>query len=149
MAGTRGDDDTGAFEFEKVSIADARKAIEDGGPTGHASAPRKDGDWDAKRRGAASEPLSPETVAWLARLPATVRPNQLALRYARIANRICETWKAPLHCLRLLDGLITDDRGGRQGFPLHVATELANLRDHYYKQHRKGDQAWEHVEMGR
>ena len=149
MAGTSSDNDPGAFEFEKVSIDDARKAIEDGGPAGHASVPRKAETWDAKRHGTADEPLSAETTAWLAELPVAVRPSQLALRYARLANRICETWKAPQHCLRLLDALMTDQRGGRRGFPLQVATELATLRDYYYRLHHKGKEAWEHVEMGR
>ena len=149
MAGTSRDNDTGAFEFEKVSIDDARKAIEDGGPAGHAPGPRKAESWHTKRHAAADESLSAEATAWLAELPATTRPNQLALRYPRLANRICETWKAPLQCLRLLDGLMTDDRGGRRGFPLPVATELASLRDYYYRKHHKGKEAWEHVEMGR
>ena len=149
MAGTPSDNDTGALEFEKVSIADARKAIEDGGPAGHASAPSRTESWDAKRHASPDEALSADAAAWLAELPAGIRPSQLALRYARVANRICETWKAPLHCLRLLDQLMTDERGGRRGFPLQVATELATLRDYYYRLHHRGKEAWEHVEMGR
>lgn len=152
MADTSTGNNPDVFEFEKVSVADARKALEDGGPAAHAStqapAPAA-GQWDAKRRTGAEETLSPETSAWIGTLPANVRPKQLALRYPRLANRIGETWRAPLHCLHLLDGLMTDDRGGRQGFPLAVATELATLRNHCYRLYHKGNETWDHVEMGR
>ncbi|MGH8802783.1 MAG: hypothetical protein ACREX6_10890 [Casimicrobiaceae bacterium] len=149
MAGTASDSDTGAFEFEKVSVADARKALEDGGPTGHVVVRPKSAGWDKKRQAGGDEPLSVEATAWLAALPVAVRPKQLALRYPRLANRISETWRAPHRSLRLLDQLMTDERGGRHGFPLPVATELATLRDYCYRLHRRGGEAWEHVEMGR
>jgi len=85
----------------------------------------------------------------LPELPEAVRPRQLALRYARLANRICEAWKEPHKCEKLLDELMMDRRGGRKGFPLQVANELATLRDHFYRLHHHGKSAWEHVEMGR
>ena len=72
-----------------------------------------------------------------------------ALRYARLANRLAKAWKEPQKCERLLDDLMMNRRGGRKGFPLQVANELASLRDYYFKLHHHGKSAWEHVEMGR
>lgn len=140
--------DPGSLEFEKVSFTDARKALEETGPAAYA-APKKAENWEEKRAAQAAEPLSDEASAWLAELPESVRPRQLALRYARLANRLCKTWKEPLKCERLLDDLMMDRRGGRKGFPLQVANELATLRDYYFKLHHHGRSAWEHVEMGR
>ena len=148
MSGSRSSDDSGAFEFEKVSLNDARKALDETGPAGY-SVKRKTENWAEKRHAGAPEALGEDTTAWMAELPAAVRPTQLALRYARLANRLCELWNDPVPCERLLDELMMDQRGGRQGFPLKVANELATLRDHYFKLHHKGKSAWEHVERGR
>ena len=143
-----GNRDTGSLEFEKVSLTDARKALEETGPAAYAT-PKKSENWESKRSAAPSEPLSDEASAWLNELPAAVQPRQLALRYARLANKICKLWKEPLKCERLLDDLMMDRRGGRKGFPLQVANELATLRDHYFRLHHQGKSAWEHVEFGR
>ena len=143
-----GKPDAGALEFEKVSLTDARKALEETGPAAYA-APKKVENWETKRTNAPPEPLDEETVAWMMELPESARPKQLALRYARIANRICKIWKDPVKCERLLDDLMTDRRGGRKGFPLQIANELATLRDHYFRLHHQGKSAWEHVERGR
>ena len=143
-----GNGDSGSLEFEKVSLSDARKALEETGPAAYA-APRKVENWAEKRAASPTEPLSDEAAAWIAELPASVQPRQLALRYARLANRLAKAWKEPHKCERLLDDLMMDRRGGRKGFPLQVANELATLRDHYFKLHHHGKSAWEHVEMGR
>jgi hypothetical protein len=143
-----GNSDPGALEFEKVSLNDARKALEETGPAAYA-VPRKSEDWEEKRTQAPAEALTDEANAWMAELPESARPRQLALRYARLVNRLCNVWKEPLKCERLLDDLMMDRRGGRKGFPLNVANELATLRDHYFKLHHQGKSAWEHVELGR
>ena len=143
-----GKPDPGSLDFEKVSLTDARKALEETGPAAYAT-PKKTENWEEKRSAAASEPLSDAAAAWMAELPESVRPRQLALRYARLANRICEAWQTPPKCEKLLDELMMDRRGGRKGFPLPVANELATLRDHFFRLHHLGKSAWEHVEMGR
>ena len=86
--------DPGSLEFEKVSLNDARKALEETGPAAYA-APRKAENWEEKRTQTASEPLSDEASAWMAEMPDSVRPRQLALRYARLANRLCKVWREP------------------------------------------------------
>ena len=47
-----GKPDTGTLEFEKVSLTDARKALEETGPAAYAT-PKKTEDWEAKRKKAA------------------------------------------------------------------------------------------------
>lgn len=144
-----GSGDPGSLEFEKVSFSDARKALDETGPAAHA-APKREVHWEERRtEQTASEPLSDEANAWMSELPDAVRPRQLALRYARLANRLCKVWNETARCERLLDDLMIDRRGGRKGFPLAVANELATLRDHYSRLHHHGRSAWEHVEMGR
>ena len=143
-----GPGDSGALEFEKVSFTDARKALEETGAAAYA-VPRKPEDWEARRTQSEAEQLGDDARAWMAELPDAVRPNQLALRYARLANRLCRVWEQPAKCERLLDDLMIDRRGGRKGFPLPIANELATLRDHYFRLHHDGKSAWEHVEMGR
>ena len=148
MPGAQGPTDSGSLEFEKVSLSDARKALDETGPAVK-TAPRKAENWEEQRHASAAEPLSNEAAAWLAGLPKAVQPHQLTLRYARLSNRLCKLWGDPARCLRLLDELMMDRRGGRKGFPLVVANELSTLHDHYFRQHHQGKSAWEHVEMGR
>ncbi len=144
-----GSGDPGSLEFEKVSLSEARKALDETGPAAHA-APRKEEHWEEQRKEpSTSEALSDEANAWMSELPESVRPRQLALRYARLANRLCKVWLEPARCERLLDDLMIDRRGGRKGFPLAVANELATLREHYFNLHHQGKSAWEHVELGR
>lgn len=143
-----GPGDPDSFEFEKVSLTEARKALDETGPAAYAPR-KKQENWAEKRTETPNEALNEEAVVWLMELPESVRPKQLALRYARLANKLCKLWSEPLKCERFLDDLMTDRRGGRKGFPLQVASELATLRDHYFKLHHHGKSAWEHVEMGR
>jgi hypothetical protein len=137
-----------SLEFEKVSLSDARKALEETGPAAYA-VPKKSENWEEKRSTSSDEPLSDEATAWLAELPEAVRPRQLAGRYARLANRIAKLWDEPVRCERFLDELMTDRRGGRKGFPLAIASELATLHEHYYRLHHGGRSPWEFVEVGR
>ena len=76
-----GKPDPGSLEFEKVSFTDARKALEETGPAAYA-APKKSENWEEKRSPTVSEPLSDAAAAWIAELPESVRPRQLALRCA-------------------------------------------------------------------
>ena len=144
-----GPGDSGSLEFEKVSLSDARKALEETGPAAYA-VPRKTENWEEKRTATANEPLSDAASKWMGELPESVRPRQLAMRYARLANRLAELWDDdPVKCERLLDDLMTDRRGGRKGFPLAIASELATLHEHYYRLHHAGKSPWDYVETGR
>jgi hypothetical protein len=134
-----------SFEFEKVSMADARKALDDAvRPAG--GVVRAATNWDGKRKPVAAETLRTATVQWILKLPPHVQPRHLQVKYPRIANRIAALWDDQTSCESFMDDLLTDKRGGRKGFPLNVAQELASLRDYHFRLHHKDKVAWDHVE---
>lgn len=132
-----------SLEFEKVSVADARKALD--GPPKAADKPATDA-----RRGAQTNPvLLDATVAWMAELPDAVRPGELARRFPRIANSIAEQWRRVARCEEYLDTLVVDQRGDRKGFPPAVAHELTALRTYYAELHPRQQSTWDCVERGK
>ncbi|MDP9043436.1 MAG: hypothetical protein M3O01_01365 [Pseudomonadota bacterium] len=72
--------------------------------------------------------LSALALAWLAEFGPASRPDHLAARYPRIANRLALGWRDPVLTALILDSLLIDRRGGRKGFPADVAGELTRLR---------------------
>ncbi len=103
----------------------------------------------SKRKPQAPESLHPDTIRWLASLPADVRPTLLPIQYVRIANGLARAWPAPRACIDYLDGLLTDRRGGRRGFPFEVALEIAGLKDHYETiVHPSPQTAWDQIING-
>lgn len=87
--------------------------------------------WDSVRRAArhSDEGLTGTTRLWLRRLPAGRRPLQLCSQFPRVANLIAWNWRDPVLSHEVLDDLLADRRGGREGFPKAIATELRRLRD--------------------
>lgn len=155
-----------ALEFEKVSLDDARKVLDDAvKPMVDRSRPAVD--WEQRRKGAGGNPgagpslggggaggggaelLRTATLQWILKLPPHVQPRHLQLRYPRIANKIAAEWEHVTVCETYMEGLLTDKRGGRKGFPLSVAQELASIRDYYFRLHHKNLTPWDHVETGR
>jgi hypothetical protein len=133
-----------SFEFEKVSLDDARKMLDEQvKPVGSAA---KATDWGSKRAPAAAETLRTTTIQWILKLPPHIQPRFLQVRYPRVANRLAALWDDVTACEGFMDDLLTDKRGGRKGFPLNVATEIASLRDYHFRLHHKGMVAWDHVE---
>jgi hypothetical protein len=49
-------------------------------------------------------------------------------RYPRVANRLALCWSDKVLTRRLFEELLTDQRGGRRGFPPPVRDELLRLR---------------------
>jgi len=92
---------------------------------------------EAKAKRSKGEPVNaplPRTVAWVASLPAEVRPIQLLRDYGRVANLLASMWGDREATYRYFDDLLVDKRGNRQGFPPRVAAELARLKAHYADQ---------------
>ena len=87
--------------------------------------------WDALRRPPRhnDEALTGTTRAWLRKLPAGRRPQQLCVHYPRVANLIAWHWRDAVRAHEVLDELLTDRRGGRVGFPQAIVHELRRLRD--------------------
>ena len=137
-----------SLEFEKVSLDDARKTLDESvKPAVNVVRPSAD---DEKRRAPRpAEAMRTATIQWIIKLPPHVQPRHLQIKYPRIANKLASLWSDPAQCEPYFEDLLTDKRGGRKGFPLAVAQEIASLRDHYFRMHHKGLVAWDHVEMGR
>ncbi len=85
----------------------------------------------AQRAPQSAESLAPETIAWLASLPFTVRPRELPVQFTRIANALGRAWAEPLRCMRYLDDLLLDRRGNRRGFPLAIALEIVSIKNYF------------------
>ena len=78
--------------------------------------------------------LLPVGRKWLDELPPDVRPVRLAERYPRLVNLIALDWNTPAALGKLMDDLLTDHRGDRQGFAVEILRELNALRAHYYRE---------------
>ena len=72
--------------------------------------------------------LSSLALSWAESLPDELAPVQLCARHPRIANRLALCASDPKLMNRMLDALLTDDRGGRRGFGAEVTKELKALR---------------------
>jgi hypothetical protein len=84
------------------------------------------------RKSSPTNRLLPVGAQWLARLPGDVAPQALARQYPRIVNLLALQWSDRGACAAYFDDLLTDRRGGRQGFPPDVQRDLARLRDYWY-----------------
>lgn len=120
------------ISFAKVSIEEAKAALSAGIGTARIL-PLVAKRWETRRapQHAAEQGLGAQTFKWLATLPKEMRPDSLARKFPRIANRLAEIWKRPLQCERYLDDLMLDRRNGRQGFPSDVAADIVRLKLHF------------------
>ena len=75
--------------------------------------------------------LNMEAKSLISSLPEEVRPLQLPQKFPRICNRIAELWDAPELAIPFFDGLLIDNRGGRDGFPLTIIMEISKLKEHF------------------
>ena len=100
---------------------------------------------NSANRSAQAEPeqLAEATTQWLANLPTSVQPVVLARDFPRIANKLCELWKRPTLFDPYLANLIFDQRGGRHGFPLSVASELVSLKAHHATVYPSSRSVWD------
>lgn len=76
--------------------------------------------------------LDAPAIRLLESLPPTLRLVALRGLYPRILNRIADAWNTPAAFGALVDSLLIDDRGQRQGFPFEVISELTELREYYF-----------------
>jgi hypothetical protein len=72
----------------------------------------------------------PSTAKWAAGLPAAVQLPVLLQTLPRIANALARLWDDDAGLRQYLDELLTDNRGGRRGFPPDVHLELILLREY-------------------
>ncbi len=117
-----------AIPFEKVSVEAARETMT---PEPKSTRPPEK-DWSQYRtRQEKPAPNIKELMPWIQQLPLEVRPKQLIIQYARIANRLAILWSHPPTCEKYLAELILDKRGTRKGFPPEVTTELLALQRYF------------------
>ena len=95
-------------------------------------------DFRGLRRRQPLDDALPVTIRWIAMLPAEVRPVALLRQFPRIANVVARAWNDAAEIQAVLDDLLIDRRGGRQGFPLEVTEELLVLRDYYQGRYPNG-----------
>jgi hypothetical protein len=74
--------------------------------------------------------LSPLALAWLAKLPPTVRPRLAPVRFPRVVNRLARFWDDPRGLAQVFDELFLDLRSGRSGFPAEVLAEFRSLQSY-------------------
>ena len=84
-----------------------------------------------RKKPATEERLTAAAEGWLENLPDDIRPTMVPEKYPRIANRMASLWKHPDEFIEYMSGLLVDNRGDREGFPMTVALELATIKDHY------------------
>ncbi len=80
---------------------------------------------------AAARQLSPQAQRVLASLPVSVSLARSCAGFPVAVERLLGQWRDPRSFRATLDSMLIDSRGGRQGFPFDVVTELGALR-HYY-----------------
>ncbi|QYY28072.1 MULTISPECIES: hypothetical protein [Cupriavidus] len=114
------------ISFEFVSVEEAKQILDGAPPT------QVEPDWPTLRR-----PVPPDSLAlnitamrWLMSLPPEARPMELCRRYPRIGNQLAALWPHPTAIRAYLEDLLIDKRGGRQGFPGGIATELSQLQEY-------------------
>lgn len=72
--------------------------------------------------------LSKASQEWLRSLPGSRWPMNLATHYPRIVNHLALVWPDKHLTDMYFERLLTDTRGGRQGFPSPVHGDLLALR---------------------
>lgn len=74
----------------------------------------------------------------IASLPYALRLPATRKGFPHVVERIAQEWEVPRRFLQLMDELLIDGRGNREGFPFDCILELTALRDYYLKQMRAG-----------
>lgn len=100
-------------------------------------------DWTALRAPLTDDDkvLVSETHLWLRSVPRAFHPRQLCIQFPRAANQLARAWHDPERVDRLLNDLLSDQRGDRSGFPARIVEELKLLRQFHEHPH----EAWRHV----
>ena len=85
-------------------------------------------DWSRVRRARPLDRVLPGTQQWAQSLPMELTPDGVVRMYPRIANYLAIAWQDPNAVQEVLDDVLIDRRGGRQGFPPPVQKELLRLK---------------------
>lgn len=76
--------------------------------------------------------LEPRAIRLLDALPASLRLFQLRCHFPHVLNQLAECWHDAAQMQRLIQGLLIDQRGNREGFPPDAQAEVQDLADYYF-----------------
>ena len=96
-------------------------------------------DWTNRRKAKPAEFLLPTTVRWMETLPSEFQPMVIVKAFPRIANTLAALWTRPDEFMSYVNDLLIDRRGGRQGFPNEVLTELHARTDYVFSARGSGE----------
>lgn len=77
--------------------------------------------------------ISGAAERWYANLPDKIKPTALRCKFPHILEQIQRAWESPRQVDQLFNGMMVDDRGGRQGFPFAAILEMHALKDYYFE----------------
>lgn len=86
-----------------------------------------------EEQGAPLESMGGAADLWYENLPEKVKPTALRCKFPHILQKIQRVWESPRQLDQLLNGMMVDDRGSRQGFPFAAIREMHALRDYYFE----------------
>lgn len=119
-----------AINFEITDFAEARRALDEP-PSGVAEVATFSPDhWEQRRRRPHPQDraLTGMTIDWFLELPPELRPRELCERYPRVANMVAAAWSKAEVRASVLNSLLVDARGRRNGFPVKVRIEIVALQ---------------------
>lgn len=118
-----------SIDFEVTDFDSARQALDEL-PAGVGRAQvLQPGFWDQHRRKPTptDRALTGAAMDWVIGLTPDLRPHATCEHFPRVVNAIAASWDDAPQCVRVLEQMINDYRGGRRGFPPAVQEELALL----------------------
>jgi hypothetical protein len=82
----------------------------------------------------AARHFSPDVQQILAQLPPKLSLRRSCSSYPQAVEKLLKHWRNPAEFRLVLDEMMMDSRGGRQGFPFDVVSEFSALREYYDQQ---------------
>ena len=80
---------------------------------------------------ACARQLSPDVQRILAALPPGIDLGRSCSQYPQAVEKLLKHWRNPIEFRSVIESMVIDRRGGRQGFPFDIVTELGALREYY------------------
>jgi hypothetical protein len=80
---------------------------------------------------ACARQLSPDAQRILAGLPPAIALGRSCAQYPQAVEKLLKHWRNPIEFRLILDSMVIDSRGGRQGFPFDIVREFSALREYY------------------
>jgi hypothetical protein len=75
--------------------------------------------------------LSPDAQRILAALPPGIDLGRSCSQYPQAVEKLLKHWRNPIEFRSVIDSMVIDRRGGRQGFPFDIVREFGALREYY------------------